>query len=296
MKHFFLMLPMLAIFNVDAKNKLDIVDNELILDATRLEQDNSLVLWYNFENDSSNQVFDSSPNLLHSQVKGSKQTANGVVGKALFLDSSDEDDHQCLNLGSPSPTNVDTYTLMSWVNADTTSGIDPERMEVVEKTGSYWMNIRNTNDKAVNGLPVVRCGGLFKPEEKLSWYFADTPFGLEASTWHHLACTWDGDRFEIYVDGLASHPFTWKGSVIEEFPEGSESPEALAVFELSEVPAGSELIHNDLPLVIGCKYDVKAEDYVAQLEGRLDELKIYNRALSAEEMKAVFNSEAYKQK
>ncbi len=81
---------------------------------------------------------------------------------------------------------------------------------------------------------------------------------------------------------------TWKGSVIEEIPVGSETPEISPVFELSEVPSGSELRQNDLSLVIGCKYDVYAKDYVAQWEGRLDELKIYSRALNAEEMKAVF--------
>ena len=71
--------------------------------------------------------------------------------------------------------------------------------------------------------------------------------------WHFFAGTWDGDSIKVYVDGKELNSTNCKGTVTP----------------------------NNDPLFIGCRNG--AERWV---NGFMDEIKIYNRALSAAELDA----------
>lgn len=231
-----------------------------------------LVLHYAFDDDPELFVLDSSPSGAIGEVRGAKASASGMVGQALVLEPESATDDRCIDVGSPQLVSVQEYTLMAWVRPSTISGYDPLRMEVLEKTDSYWLNFRNVNDKSENGLPVVRCGSLFDtPTESDVWIFADTPFGLPANQWYHLACTWDGFEFEIYVDGQPAQAVTWwRGR------------------DIRPVPAGSTVVQNTEPLTVGCKNDVENTEYVGQWQGSLDEVRIFDRALTQNDIYTLF--------
>ncbi len=78
---------------------------------------------------------------------------------------------------------------------------------------------------------------------------------LQTGQWYHVAFTYDGSQIRVYVNG-----------------EPDREP----------VPRVGELETNDLPLLIG------AASYGDGLDGILDEVRIYNRALDEDEVRALF--------
>ncbi len=235
---------------------------------------NKLVLHYDFENDIDILVFDQSESSADGVVIGQKESVSGVIGQAIKLDPQSANDKRCLDVGDPAPLSFPTYTLMAWVNMATIDSYDGKRMEVLEKTDSYWLNVRDVDNKNINGWPVARCGSFFNEpgENNAVWYYADTPFGLEDNRWYHLACTFDGSEFQLYVDGI---------------------PVGVDLFRknqpVSSVTAGATVVQNNLPLAVGCKDDVNSGQYVAQWQGLLDEVRIYNHSLTADQIFELFN-------
>ena len=75
---------------------------------------------------------------------------------------------------------------------------------------------------------------------------------FETGRWYHVAYTWDGADVRLYVDGVFA----------------------------SSAPVSRSPLTDERSLVIG-KHPPGATEY---LNGRLDELRIYNRALSAQEI------------
>jgi hypothetical protein len=100
-----------------------------------------------------------------------------------------------------------------------------------------------------SGLPFVR----FNQTSASNTYRVDavTPYPTDGVTWMHLAATYDGSTVRIYVDGLE---------------EGS----AAAAFTIGT---------NDLPLGIGVQSDGASE-----FGGAMDEVRLYRRALGADEI------------
>ncbi len=80
---------------------------------------------------------------------------------------------------------------------------------------------------------------------------------LDSSTWYHVAATWDGSETKLYVNGVldGTHPVDWVGKA------------------------------NTAPLNIGQRG--QGDDF---FDGLIDEVEIYNRALSASEIQAIFEA------
>ncbi|WP_197428433.1 LamG domain-containing protein [Halapricum sp. CBA1109] len=86
------------------------------------------------------------------------------------------------------------------------------------------------------------------------------PWGVPttAGTWHHILLTWDGSSLALYLDGT----------------------------EISRDDSQSgDIVHSDRPLFVG-RGDNGYTTYYG-MEGRLDDLRLYDRALSPEEVAAV---------
>lgn len=94
------------------------------------------------------------------------------------------------------------------------------------------------------------------PDQGPVW-LVRAPFTPTLNKWYHFALTRSGPAFTVYVDGQAA---------------GSESSDR-------EIPAA------DAPLTIG-----EAEGFF--FNGRLDEISIYRRALSAREIAAIYHKNA----
>ena len=167
-------------------------------------------------------------------------------GKAIQLTGTQ---HQYVDVPTSAVLDVDRYTLAAWVRY---TGIENDqtlgRWEVLEKAGAYWMNIRT------NGL--LRVGGFYGGCANPSWKYFDSTRALPVGRWKHVATTYDGAWLRIYIDGAAA------GSMRV---------------------TGRTCVSGE-PLAVGAKNNPTKGLLEAFFDGRLDDVRIYDRALSKDEV------------
>jgi hypothetical protein len=211
---------------------------------------NGLVLHYPMETLVEGTLDDASPSSLDGHVAGSGtvRLVAGLsgYGRALLLTGSQ---HQYVDVPLSPVLDVNTYTLAAWVRY---TGVENDktlgRWEVLEKAGAYWMNVRT------NGL--VRVGGFYGGCANPNWKFFDSTRALPVGRWKHLATTYDGTWLRIYIDGKAAG--------------------AMRV-------SGRTCVSGE-PLAVGAKNNPTKGLLEAFWDGRLDEVRIYDRALTLTEV------------
>src|SRR5262249_47987828 len=92
-------------------------------------------------------------------------------------------------------------------------------------------------------------------------------FPVAPGDWHHVAGVYDGFSMNLYVDG----------QLRAETPQVGNIPPMRST---SFLAIGSEDGRTNEPFVIGTRY----------FKGLIDEVEVYNRALSASEIQAIFNA------
>ena len=219
--------------------------------AVRAVPETGLVLGYPMETLSQGLLADSSPSGLAGRVVAGSGTVGLVTGlagygRALQLTGTQ---HQYVDVPRSPVLDVNTYTLAAWVRYtgvqnDQTLG----RWEVLEKAGAYWMNVRT------NGL--VRVGGFYGGCANASWQFFDSTRALPVNRWKHVATTYDGTWLRIYIDGRAAG---------------------------AKRISGRTCVSTE-PLAIGAKNNPTKGLLEAFWDGRLDEVRIYDRALTVTEV------------
>lgn len=166
-------------------------------------------------------------------------------------------------VGNDTNLQVDQFTLTAWVHPYSYSEPIPEeqRMEIFEKTGEYWMNISTSDKGWQRDMGEVRVGGIFEGE----WHFLDSEFVVPLKEWTHVACTYDGDSIILYING--------KYDVAKAIPENH-----------------TDKLEKDNMLALGCKC-VAGEfgPFEAQFHGMLDEMSIWNTALTQNEIEEIKN-------
>ena len=157
-------------------------------------------------------------------------------------------------------------TISAWVNA--TEGypgggvtLDSDHISVVCKgyeKRQYGLQINNNNEWLF---------ALKGSDSKSSEIFTcGSSAGYSIGVWQHVALTWDGATITTYVNGVL----------------------------VGETQYGTELAPNDESLYIGMDVGgagIFGETWsqIEYLKGYLDDLRIYNRALSAAEVKALYD-------
>jgi hypothetical protein len=218
--------------------------------------DTGLVLGYGFERLNGVLVTDSSTSHLDGTRTGApalpgQATGPQGHGKALLFDSAQ---HQFVDAGDAPPLDVNQLTLAAWVRY--TPNVHDDRWEILEKAGAYWMNIRTDTRK-------LRFGGFFGGcTGSNHWFFLDSKKVLPANTWVHVAGTYDGTALRIYVNGALNATLAVTGATCA----------------------------NTEPLGVGAKNRTATGVVEAYFDGRIDDLRVYNRALSAAEIKSVRTS------
>ena len=92
----------------------------------------------------------------------------------------------------------------------------------------------------------------------------DNSTALNDDQWYHVAVTWaDTGNATIYIDGVA---------------DGTSSSMKTSIFD------------NDFKTAIGCDFDQSGEGVLRPMEGSTDECAIWNSALSASDITAIYNS------
>lgn len=211
-----------------------------------------LVLHYSMESLTQGVLDDQSPNGLDGRVDAGTGSVSLVkslagYGKALRLTGTQ---HQYVDVPMSPALDVDRYTLSAWVRYtgvenDKTSG----RWEVLEKAGAYWLNVRT------NGL--VRAGGFYGGCATANWKYFDSSRALPVDRWKHVAATYDGTWLRIYVDGRGAGSTRMSGRTCV----------------------------SRQPLAVGAKNNPAKGLLEAFWDGRLDEVRIYDRALTATEIR-----------
>jgi hypothetical protein len=211
----------------------------------------SLVAAYGFDEGSGTTATDASGNGNTGEVIGPTWTTLGKYGGALEFNGSN--DWVLIN-DSASLDLTNAMTLEAWVCPFT---LPPSPCEPAATC--YWMDIvYKDSDRyymeassSVNQAPEV--GGIFTDGK----HIVIAPSPLTTNTWTHLAVTYDGALLKLYVNGLL----------------------------VTNAPVTSLIITSTNPLFIGG--DQSMGQY---FHGRIDEVRVYNRALSAAEVQADMNT------
>jgi hypothetical protein len=189
---------------------------------------------------------------------GATATTAGPVGSAFAFDGVD-DYVEIPDATALKPTNL---TVECWVRfdaLDTPGASDPGWLYLVFKKNSQSYNFEGYT------LMKTRPPGLGK--DVLSFIISSvghTPAQVNGTTavvtgqWYHVAGSYDGATAKLYVNGVQ---------------EGAQ-------------PASFALDYGSRPLFIG----TSGESWNGRLAGAVDEVSIYSRALSADEIAAVYSS------
>jgi hypothetical protein len=209
----------------------------------------NLVLLYKFNADTTSSIKDSSTNgLTGTLVNADPDTAfvTGAPGKKLGLQLV-ASERQYVDVPESSALDVDRFTLAAWIRYTGVSTDDTHgRWEVLEKAGAYWLNIR-TDGK-------VRAGGFFGGcVNSQYWTYLDSNRTVPTSVWTHVAATYNGSKLSLYINGQRTGSLDVTGATCS----------------------------NDEPLAIGAKNAPAKGVLEAFWDGRLDDVRIYDKALTA---------------
>ncbi|MER7471382.1 LamG domain-containing protein [Micromonospora sp. NPDC000018] len=211
-----------------------------------------LVLRYAFEGLGPNEVRDLSGNGLDGRIvngQGGRLHAPSLPrqGASIALRGVE---HQYVDVPLRPVLDVDHWTLSAWVRY---SGVENDktggRWEVLEKADAYWMNVRTSG--------VVRVGGFFGGCEGPGvWQYLDSAQPVARDTWTHLTGTYDGSTLSVYVNG---------------------------VLTASRPVSGTTCVSGE-PLAVGAKNNPAKGLLEAFWDGRLDDVRVYRRALEPAEI------------
>ena len=132
---------------------------------------------------------------------------------------------------------------------------DCEWQAVITKGDGSWRLQRNGTKNSIE----FACTGAFVPGALVGSLFGTV--NVNDGQWHHVAGTYDGSKICLYVDGK---------------------------LDVSSEATGS-IIVNDYNVLIGAN----AEKPDRNFKGSIDEVRIYNYALSATEVKEIYDKQSY---
>ena len=176
----------------------------------------------------------------------------GLAGHGLALHLTGAS-HEYVDVPQLPVLDVDHYTLSAWVRpSGVTNDATNERWEVLEKAGAYWVNVRTDRHVRVGGF----YGGCSGPGV---WQYLDSSAVLPLKKWRHVAATYDGAVLKVYVGGVLSG---------------------------SKRVSGRTCVSGE-PLAVGAKNNPTKGLLEAFWDGRLDDVRIYDQALTATQVRAL---------
>ena len=221
-----------------------------------------LVGWFRAEGDAQD-----SAGANPGSLQNGASFATGRVGQAFRFDGVND------YVRVPHTPSLDVgnqVTVECWMKADASNAMNTYQGLVT--SDFYGIEIANgyaIGSMGVNFFISTDGGASVSP-----WSFPDTatPNGggavVSAGQWHHVAGTYDGARLQLYVDGQ---------------PWGVPTPHTGAISPMhsdSFLTLGAEDGRAACPACVGSRY----------FNGLIDEASIYNRALSAAEIQAIYSA------
>ncbi len=211
----------------------------------------NLIAHWKFDEGSGDTAYDSAGDN-NGTVYGAVWTSGQIDG-ALSFDGNDY-----VDVAPPERLDferTDAYTLSAWHKGD---GIDYALLSKMDRASNY------------RGYDIFIAGGYVQAHLINSWTSnalceTGTLYPVNDLVWHHIAVTYDGssspDGLKIYVDGME------EATVV--------GPDSL-----------SSTIRNSVSFKIAARSE--GDETIHHLTGEIDDVRIYNRALSAEEIEELY--------
>jgi len=207
----------------------------------------------------------------HGQLEGGAGYVSGHVGKAFSFDGTGQ-----VRVAHNANLNVQALTIEAWVYPALVDGVMDTIVckEPDAAMYQYYLAIRGPDNSygagtiprgnlafyltEANGLPIT---GL-PSNEFFGW--VDGGGQIPLFTWTHVALTFDGSSAKAYLNGVLTRNIT-------------------GLTGMSNVTSGPFRIGSRSDFQIG----ITPQD---RFNGLIDEVALYNRALSASEIQSIFNA------
>jgi len=187
---------------------------------------------------------------------------SGKVGNSALEFDGTTEYVEVLNVGNFTATfnNLPAFSLEAWVYFDEDSGVDPDSDAIIQ------LNNDRTSPANHNIFYLKRITGnlldLSTSDDDGVWDDLIDLVPIGNLDWHHIVATWNGSTKSIYIDGSPRISKTWE----ETLPGLGD---ALHIGVDEDTQGGSGL-----------------DDYFG---GKIDEVAVFNRALSPEEISVHYN-------
>ena len=208
----------------------------------------------------------------HGTLLNGATYADGKVGQAFLLDGVDDTVQVSETMGGASLDGYGQLTLDAWVKPDT---LTPAYQTIVSKYDgsqddgvSYWLGIRPGGRIQFS----VYSDYTASPFTSTGWTAETVGTWVPTGTFTHVAGVWKGGAdLKIYINGYELTP--------------AEAP----VVPNANGPGGLTITSNTAPMTIGSVWREGSGSTVPGLlyKGLIDEVEIFDRALSAGEVKSI---------
>jgi len=212
--------------------------------------DSSLVgYWAMEEGTGSTELVDSSGQTNHGEITGAPTWIPSISGLGLHVDGLND---YALVDDASSLDITGAITLAAWVKPAQQATQDIMKKAVINATDGYELSLSSLSSPTSPGTVFFR----LNQDTSGNTYRVDTAtqYPFDGLTWIHVAGTYDGSTMRIYFNGI----------------------------EEASAAAPASIFANVLDLGIGAQ-----SDGTRLIQGDLDELRVYSRALSAGEIAAL---------
>ncbi len=264
------------LFALDTNGVPSIARSIRIGNAVPLEDNPNLVLHLEFEETSGSTAFDSSDNENDATIfdvddnaatkvpSTDNWTNNGLFGGAVEMDGFEFQSNTIMDVPYDSSFDSieESITVMAWVN----------RNDIQYNVGilshdypSLFFGFHNSLYKWAfrTSSGVVDCYAGYSPSNQ----------------WVHIAATYDGDTAKLYANGveICTDQITGPINLDPNTPDFSSFTSS-GFYEFRDPATNSTLINNNY----------NESGVTDEINGRIDELKVYNKALGPEEIKTFY--------
>ena len=214
--------------------------------------------WWKMEGN----VNDASGNANHATAFGTPTYVTGTHGQAIALNGTTQYASVAHNASLATITTANAVTMAAWIRPGVVATQNLISKSVNGSVNGYELCLSTSGALPSSQRMFVR----FNQQTSGDTYRVNstTQYNGLIGTWIHVAATYDGATIKLYVNGVLE----------------------------SSLPAAITIASNTLPLAIGAQ--VNATGTASRwFQGALDEARLYDRALSAEEIAALASVATY---
>ncbi len=262
------MLDVVAVYTSKAKNPPSDNGVGTSIDVERVEPKMSngtipsgpihppsgMVSWWSGD-DHPNDIIDGN----HGTLQGDATYGPGMVDEAFSFDGVDD------YVSAPQVTNLDGssftgLTIDAWINPDTVAA-----NHAVAGVYNSSVTLTTYQFHIVNGQ--LNFGASWDPNWTVDFFSAISSYNIPVAQWTHVAGTWSGgSNVKLYINGVEDTATTV--STLNVFPSLGET---------------------SVPATIGALTNISNQAN-SFFDGLIDEVEIFDRALSADEIRAIFEA------